>query len=1067
MATYVQHKSTAFRKIDDVRQPQTKRSESRLKRYSSVTDSRVWMNNALENKAFIFNFMGQEYEPTTLKKRKIMGQIIPIDMIWKILMSNKNNYIYDLEERIDNFVDLFHKINLSKNQIAKIRRLCATTYRSINNYLMKYKLTERRSDDFEKSIQASPRTINTITETVTETINVGMKTISTEVHDSSTHTKIRAYCDKSSGTAPRAVSDVCLQVVLAPRLMADKCVSVKVRSSIHLQKNKSINEKHTEISTGRFKMPSIPLRRSSARDVVNKSQSAIVCTQNASVDVMHSRSRRSCVSFAKKSEMIPICLKIQPPDEGVRVQSAKAFGPDDSINPLEIIDDIIGCAYSPSSSGETIEVVSECEQTSFSERNEIRPSVIQLYRSYKSSLESTLNHSKHVDGYETDHSNEDVAISNPNFIEKHLSDPGLAPEKSDCDECCKQVDTESLCDKCIDCQDEIGETDDDNEQFEDCRPPTRDGKKKKDQETHIISCIRRKHANNKPESSNEFQNTKSSEDYKRGMKDEETNVTSCIKKYRKGVSSNSDYCASLKIAEAELAKHKILAENAICQLELVRQTLLTNNVTISEIDTMKIAEAIQSNSSSKDLNIFHGCLTEACGYEVEPTIILHEQLQLIEQVCMAIIDTKYLARYKLLSSESVMQSSHANIVDIVGSETKGYNKLKQQIEFYKTQVLKMEQISLERNQLQQNVYKLEGDLRAYSGIRNVLVSDPDIAEFLQADDVIKEVCDLKRKADLCEQYEQDLACEKCCVATLKENLSHMSANRFNEYESLRYKAQEADILRLELDRLRIQFSDIHKLQADNINLYNKCAELQRASQMNLKNHPATVSQAVGTCKEQTFDDQSEEIEKLKQEKQALLCAVVVKECELVDQEDEIDRLVKHVDRLTTNNEIQQEKSKQIVSQLRSDLNTKSSYITKLDNNLEWMEDKLKASITSISKDSNKWQSKLCNLERSRMQYKAKNDALEDTINELRKQLQMQEELNQTYSIELQKKAKQLEELKEKDPNGINQRIKSATKMECILKKSHNAVRKVVEELAKQYRCDLKEIQEVVPELKDN
>lgn len=50
-----------------------------------------------------------------------MGQIIPIDMIWKILMSNKNNYIYDLEERIDNFVDLFHKINLSKNQIAKIR----------------------------------------------------------------------------------------------------------------------------------------------------------------------------------------------------------------------------------------------------------------------------------------------------------------------------------------------------------------------------------------------------------------------------------------------------------------------------------------------------------------------------------------------------------------------------------------------------------------------------------------------------------------------------------------------------------------------------------------------------------------------------------------------------------------------------------------------------------------------------------------------------------------------------------------------------------------------------------
>lgn len=67
MATYVQHKSTAFRKIDDVRQPQTKRSESRLKRYSSVTDSRVWMNNALENKAFIFNFMGQEYEPTTLK----------------------------------------------------------------------------------------------------------------------------------------------------------------------------------------------------------------------------------------------------------------------------------------------------------------------------------------------------------------------------------------------------------------------------------------------------------------------------------------------------------------------------------------------------------------------------------------------------------------------------------------------------------------------------------------------------------------------------------------------------------------------------------------------------------------------------------------------------------------------------------------------------------------------------------------------------------------------------------------------------------------------------------------
>lgn len=235
----------------------------------------------------------------------------------------------------------------------------------------------------------------------------------------------------------------------------------------------------------------------------------------------------------------------------------------------------------------------------------------------------------------------------------------------------------------------------------------------------------------------------------------------------------------------------------------------------------------------------------------------------------------------------------------------------------------------ERDRLKARVQQLEAELQKYGNLpgevevlrKRSLMLDEIIVErdslhtrlnHLQG--IEKQVADLKKKASRVDELEKqlkDLQNNQKEIQNLKaeRDMLRMKAadytNAEQEIERLRYRAKEAEVLRIERDRMKVRLDELAAVEVEFMQLLEKtkCLETIKAEREMYK---SKYEELLGLeCECDVLRTQIDRAKAVCIEKDVLEDRLQECECLIAEQENEINKLLSHIDRLSQGHEEQQ------------------------------------------------------------------------------------------------------------------------------------------------------------------
>ncbi|KAJ8920804.1 hypothetical protein NQ315_004945 [Exocentrus adspersus] len=396
----------------------------------------------------------------------------------------------------------------------------------------------------------------------------------------------------------------------------------------------------------------------------------------------------------------------------------------------------------------------------------------------------------------------------------------------------------------------------------------------------------------------------------------------------------------------------------------------------------------------------------------------------------------------------------ANKVQRLENELLKYRELPEDIDVYRNRSKMLDSALEERDKMSKKVDQMKGmedelnQLRKRSSRVDEL--EEELKSFNRNDKNIGS--ELKKTKSRCCCLEKELQNVKMERDSMRTRIEYMK----KEIETLRAKSKEAEIYKLERDKLQLKINEYSHMQVQYENLMLKCKCLENVAAekevYKRKYEEVVAFESQGDV----LRSQSEKARCVERERDALIKQVGDLECCICEQEEEIKKLVMQIDHLYRNKDENQCRMREALTCMRAEIEKKDSLIAESEQKLSAVQCQLKSSIQGVSCETTCYKTRIEDLERElhksqlevstlQKQLKSKNDSIKGvqnlTKNECENVAAMKRELD----------AAKTENTKLREIANKMVAITGDEHVQSMLKQSECAVKRIVEELSRQYK----------------
>ncbi|KAF2879372.1 hypothetical protein ILUMI_26797 [Ignelater luminosus] len=378
------------------------------------------------------------------------------------------------------------------------------------------------------------------------------------------------------------------------------------------------------------------------------------------------------------------------------------------------------------------------------------------------------------------------------------------------------------------------------------------------------------------------------------------------------------------------------------------------------------------------------------------------------------------------------------------AELSKYGDLPEEIETFRKRSQMLDNVMDERNNLQKRLDKLkgmEGELKALKKkadrvdeLERLLGVANEEATNVRRNSAF-EIQNLKAQR---EASAAELETAKLEREQLRMKTTDMAAVE-EEVERLRYRAKEAEVLRMERDRLKVRIDELSAVEVEYMQLLDKTRGFENI-RAEREMYKQKYEELLGLeCECDMLRAQVERFTELDREREALLRQIRDCECCIADQEDEIKRLVTHIDRLSQGSNQQQDRMQRALCDMRAELDQKNCLIASSEEQLAGVQDQLKSTIAGVSCETTCLRARIEELE-------GEGNILKDQINEKDRIIHSLSEELRNVLISRETLQNELHEYTSRGQGSFD----GDEHLQGMLRQSKCAVTKVAEELGKQY-----------------
>ncbi|CAH1280640.1 unnamed protein product [Diabrotica balteata] len=329
-----------------------------------------------------------------------------------------------------------------------------------------------------------------------------------------------------------------------------------------------------------------------------------------------------------------------------------------------------------------------------------------------------------------------------------------------------------------------------------------------------------------------------------------------------------------------------------------------------------------------------------------------------------------------------------NKVNKLEKQLYAYSYLPEDVEIFKQRSMLLDDVLEDRDRLSQKVEELR------SLDQEVTILKKKACRVTELEDNLLKMS--KEKA-LLEEEMNELR-EKCSAVEIENYNKHAEGDTLrsrlicmeHEMESLKYLCEDKECLILEKNHLKDSLDEYIRMQGDfeEMKKHMKRLEVFKAERDIFK---SKYENLIGLeCECDILRTQVEKAKTIERERDALETQVEDLENCIAEQENEIKRLVCHIDMMAKERDEEQSNFKRRLMQMREELEKKDSLIITAEEKLCSVQNELRNSIEGLSGESQK--------------YKIKNEHLESIINSLQREtneLERQNEEIKSFAAEVQ------------------------------------------------------------------
>lgn len=284
-------------------------------------------------------------------------------------------------------------------------------------------------------------------------------------------------------------------------------------------------------------------------------------------------------------------------------------------------------------------------------------------------------------------------------------------------------------------------------------------------------------------------------------------------------------------------------------------------------------------------------------------------------------DDKAFLKNRLVELEDKLKTFNATVeerdklrarVTQLESELSQFGQIPEEIEIIRERSRILDDIIVERDSLHTRLNKMKGLEDELLKLKKKATRVDELEKQIEA--LRKQLGQTKRssQAEICGAKNQkdniyrELENVKAERDMLRMKLAD-TATQDQEIERLRYRAKEAEVLRIERDRMKIRLDELAAVEVEFMQLLDrtKCIESIKAEREMYK---SKYEELLGLeCECDMLRSQVERAKSISRERDSMQQRLRECECCICDQENEINKLLSHIDRLSAGHEEQQVK----------------------------------------------------------------------------------------------------------------------------------------------------------------
>ncbi|XP_060518388.1 uncharacterized protein LOC132697113 [Cylas formicarius] len=396
-----------------------------------------------------------------------------------------------------------------------------------------------------------------------------------------------------------------------------------------------------------------------------------------------------------------------------------------------------------------------------------------------------------------------------------------------------------------------------------------------------------------------------------------------------------------------------------------------------------------------------------------------------------------------------------------------YNYLPDDVEVFKERSLLLVDVIQDRDRLAKRVEQLRGTEEELLVLRSKASRVDELERQLRLTTRELQLTEdeLDNMRNKCTFAEIEVMNQKCETDTLKSKMVCME----QEVETLRSICKDQEILQLEKERLQNSLDELVRMQDDyeHMRVQIKAMDVLRTERDRYKKKYEELSGLECEC--DILRAQVERARGIESERDALENQIEDLEKSIAEQEEEIRRLVSHIDGLAQSKEDHKAKMRKEISALRAKLKRKETSDENLVNTQMELENSFKTVNDDLSQQNRNLQEQINDLSNNLRAVAAEKEFLSNKVNETQRIIEVMQNMmsNRPFidkAIETNSSVETKGKQTQAELNYIEKSLKTNidNHLKQMLEESKSAIERISVELGKQYVADQKKLYRCCP-----